>query len=355
MKWARTFVTDAPSKASAAERSWRDGARQAWRAYAADRLAVVGLAIVVIVGLIAIFAPWISPYSPTAGVGADRLLPPLVDGYILGTDGQGRDILTRLMWGARMSLLIGIVPTVLAFVISVPLGVIAGYHLGWVGEGIMRLLDVFLAFPMVLLGLAIVSVLGDGMVNVMLAIVIIELPFMARLVYTETSLMRQKPFVTAAQVSGSSTLQIMSREVLPNVLGSLVVYSTTIVGAMIVIGAGFSFLGIGIQPPTADWGIMTADGTPVLDSSPHISLLPGCRDYHRRPGVRLDRRRATAGRGSEKTRVLIRLKPRGFLANRVTVRSTACLTRRGCRFKTSSAAERPHERTIRADHGTRPP
>ena len=198
MKWARTFVTDAPSKASAAERSWRDGARQAWRAYAADRLAVVGLAIVVIVGLIAIFAPWISPYSPTAGVGADRLLPPLVDGHILGTDGQGRDILTRLMWGARMSLLIGIVPTVLAFVISVPLGVIAGYHLGWVGEGIMRLLDVFLAFPMVLLGLAIVSVLGDGMVNVMLAIVIIELPFMARLVYTETSLMRQKPFVTAA-------------------------------------------------------------------------------------------------------------------------------------------------------------
>ena len=275
MKWARTFVTDAPSKASAAERSWRDGARQAWRAYAADRLAVVGLAIFVIVGLIAIFAPWISPYSPTAGVGADRLLPPLVDGYILGTDGQGRDILTRLMWGARMSLLIGIVPTVLAFVISVPLGVIAGYHLGWVGEGIMRLLDVFLAFPMVLLGLAIVSVLGDGMINVMLAIVIIELPFMARLVYTETSLMRQKPFVTAARVSGSSTVQIMAREVLPNVLGSLVVYSTTIVGAMIVIGAGFSFLGIGIQPPTADWGIMTADGTPVLDSSPHISLLPG--------------------------------------------------------------------------------
>ena len=89
MKWARTFVTDAPSKASAAERSWRDGARQAWRAYAADRLAVVGLAIVVIVGLIAIFAPWISPYSPTAGVGADRLLPPLVDGHILGTDGRG--------------------------------------------------------------------------------------------------------------------------------------------------------------------------------------------------------------------------------------------------------------------------
>jgi len=174
-----------------------------------------------------------------------------------------------------MSLLIGIVPTILAFVISVPLGMVAGYFLGWIGEGIMRLLDVFLAFPMVLLGLAIVSVLGNGMINVMLAIVIIELPFMSRLVYTETSLMRQKPYVTAAKVSGSSTLQIMLRDVLPNVLGALIVYATTIVGGMIVIGAGFSFLGIGIQPPTADWGIMTADGAAVLDTSPHISLLPG--------------------------------------------------------------------------------
>ena len=257
------------------EASRRGVLMQGWKAFASDRLAVVGLLIVVVVSLIAIFAPWISPADPTAGVGANRLLPPLEGGYLLGTDGQGRDVLTRLMWGARMSLLIGIVPTALAFIISVPLGMIAGYFLGWIGEGIMRLLDVFLAFPMVLLGLAIVSVLGDGMMNVMLAIVIIELPFMARLVYTETSLIRQKSFITAAKVSGSTTTQIMTHDVLPNVLGSLIVYATTIVGGMIVIGAGFSFLGIGIQPPTADWGIMTADGAAVLDTSPHISLLPG--------------------------------------------------------------------------------
>ena len=273
----RTGVSSDPVPAalSSAETTRRGAATQAWKAYAADTLAVVGLAIVVLISLIAIFAPWISPADPTAGVGANRLLPPLEGGHLLGTDGQGRDVLTRLMWGARMSLLIGIVPTALAFVISVPLGMIAGYFLGWVGEGIMRMLDVFLAFPMVLLGLAIVSVLGDGMVNVMLAIVIIELPFMARLVYTETSLLRQKPFITAAKVSGSSTTQILIRDVLPNVMGALIVYSTTIVGGMIVIGAGFSFLGIGIQPPTADWGIMTADGAAVLDISPHISLLPG--------------------------------------------------------------------------------
>ena len=261
--------------APAIEASPRTVLVQAWRAYASARLAVVGLVIVILAILIAILAPWISPADPSAGSGADRLLPPLEGGYILGTDGQGRAVLTRRMWGARMSLLIGILPTVLAFIISVPLGMVAGYFLGWIGEGIMRLLDVFLAFPMVLLGLAIVSVLGNGMINVMLAIVIIELPFMGRLVYTETSLMRQKPFVTAAKVSGSSTLQIVVRDVLPNVLGALIVYSTTIVGGMIVIGAGFSFLGIGIQPPTADWGIMTAEGAAVLDTSPYISLLPG--------------------------------------------------------------------------------
>jgi len=273
----RTGVSSdsAPATPSSTETTRRGVATQAWKAFAAEPLAVVGLVIVVLISLTAIFAPWISPADPTAGVGANRLLPPLEGGHLLGTDGQGRDVLTRLMWGARMSLLIGIVPTALAFIISVPLGMIAGYFLGWIGEGIMRLLDVFLAFPMVLLGLAIVSVLGDGMVNVMLAIVIIELPFMARLVYTETSLLRQKPFITAAKVSGSSTTQIMIRDVLPNVMGALIVYSTTIVGGMIVIGAGFSFLGIGIQPPTADWGIMTADGAAVLDTSPHISLLPG--------------------------------------------------------------------------------
>jgi ABC-type dipeptide/oligopeptide/nickel transport system permease subunit len=250
-------------------------ARQVWRAYTSDRMALVGLAIVVIACLVAIFAPWISPQDPLAGVGTDRLLPPLSPGHVMGTDGQGRDVLSRLIWGARMSLGIGIFPTVLAFAISLPLGLVAGYFLGWVGEGIMRVLDIFLAFPVVLLGLAIVSVLGDGMLNVMFAIVVIELPYMCRIVYTEAALVRGRDYVTAAQVCGSGTLRIITREVLPNVLGSLVVYSTTIVGSMILIGAGFSFLGIGIKPPTPDWGIMTSDGAAVLETSPHITFIPG--------------------------------------------------------------------------------
>ena len=215
----------------------RTGTR-AWKAFASEPLAVVGLVIVLFVGLIAVFAPWVSPSDPLAGVGANRLLPPLSPGYLLGTDGQGRDVLSRLIWGARMSLAIGIAPTVVAFLVSLPLGLVAGYFLGWIGEGIMRVLDIFLAFPVVLLGLAIVSVLGDGMLNVMIAIVVIELPYMSRIVYTETALIRQKDFITAAKVSGSGTWRIIHREVLPNVLGSLVVYSTTIVGSMILIGAG---------------------------------------------------------------------------------------------------------------------
>lgn len=250
-------------------------ARRAWKAFASERMAVVGLVIVVFVSFIAIFAPWVAPSDPLAGVGADRLLPPLEPGHLLGTDGQGRDFLSRLIYGARMSLAIGIVPTIIAFFISLPLGLMAGYFLGWVGEGIMRMLDVFLAFPVVLLGLAIVSVLGDGMLNVMIAIVIIELPYMSRIVYTETALMRQNDYITAAKVSGSGHWQIIHGEVLPNVLGSLVVYSTTIIGSMILIGAGFSFLGIGIKPPTPDWGIMTSDGSAVLETSPHITFIPG--------------------------------------------------------------------------------
>jgi peptide/nickel transport system permease protein len=262
---ARTVDVQAQARAST----------RAWKAFAVERTAIVGLAVVAFASIVAIFAPWISPSDPLAGVGADRLLPPLSPGYILGTDGQGRDVLSRLIWGARMSLAIGILPTVVAFVISLPLGLVAGYFLGWVGEGIMRVLDIFLAFPVGLLGLAIVSVLGDGMLNVMSAIVVIELPYMARIVYTETALIRQKDFITAAKVSGSRTWHIICREVLPNVLGSLVVYSTTIIGSMILIGAGFSFLGIGIKPPTADWGIMTSDGAAVLETSPHITFVPG--------------------------------------------------------------------------------
>lgn len=249
--------------------------REMWRAFSRDRLAVVGLVIVTVAVLCALFAPWISPEDPTVGVGRERLLPPFIDGHFLGTDGQGRDILSRLIWGSRMSLVIGFVPVAISFVISLFLGLVAGYFQGWLGQLIMRTLDIFLAFPIVLLGIAMVSVLGPGMLNVMVAMVLIEVPYMTRIVYTETSLIRSNDFVLAAKICGSSQGKILFEEIFPNVLSTLIVYSATIIGAMIVIGAGFSFLGIGIQPPTPDWGIMTSDGRLVLAIAPYVATIPG--------------------------------------------------------------------------------
>ncbi len=252
-----------------------DLAVEGWRAFSRDRLALLGLLIVAVASVATILAPWVSPDDPTGGLGTERLLAPLSGGHLLGTDGQGRDILSRLIWGGRVSLPIGVVPVAIALPTSVVLGITAGYFQGWVGQVIMRTLDVFLAFPLVLLGIAMVSVLGPGMMNVMIAIVLIEIPYMTRIVFTETSLMRRRDFILAARVSGSGMPTILFQEILPNILATLIVYSATIIGAMIVIGAGFSFLGIGIQPPTADWGIMTSDGRQVLGTSFHVAAIPG--------------------------------------------------------------------------------
>ncbi len=248
---------------------------QAWRAFRRDRLALVGLIMVATAVLAAIFAPWVAPADPTQGSGTERLLGVLTDGHILGTDGQGRDILSRLIWGGRVSLSIGVVPVLIAFVISLGLGLVAGYFRSWTGQLIMRCLDVLLAFPLVLLAIALVGVLGPGMMNVMLSLVLVELPYMTRVVFTETSVLRNKPFVIAAKAAGTRTPRILFQEILPNVLSTLIVYSAVNIGAFIVIGAGFSFLGIGITPPTPDWGIMTSDGRLVLAQAPHVAAVPG--------------------------------------------------------------------------------
>lgn len=248
---------------------------EGWRVFSRNRLALTGLIIVTALVVAALLAPVISPFDPTLGVGRDRLLPPLSGAHLLGTDGQGRDILSRLIWGARVSLLTGIVPTVAAFVASIALGLIAGYYQGWAGHLIMRLLDVILAFPLVLFGVAMVSVLGPGMTNVMISLFIVEIPYMTRIVYTETAMLRSREFVLAAKVSGSRPVQIQLGEILPNVLSTLIVYATTIIGSMMVLASGFSFLGIGIQPPTADWGIMTSDGRLVLAKAPYVAAFPG--------------------------------------------------------------------------------
>ncbi|TNC24420.1 ABC transporter permease [Amycolatopsis alkalitolerans] len=250
--------------------------RLATRALGRDKVAVVALVVLVLVVLAAIFAPLISPYDPLVGDPAQRLLPPGTPGHLLGLDGQGRDILSRLIWGGRYSLSVAIVPVLCAGVVALVIGMTAGYSGGRLGEAVMRVLDIVFAFPIVLFAIAIAAVLGPGLLNSMLAIGITLVPYMARVVFTATVQEAGKDYVEAARAAGATRLEILGKQLLPNVLSPLVVYGTTLAGLVIVLAAGLSFLGVGITPPAPDWGVMTSDGRQVLlEGYAHVATIPG--------------------------------------------------------------------------------
>jgi peptide/nickel transport system permease protein len=258
--------------------AWRHRSqfRLATRALARDKVAVGALVVLALVILVAILAPLISPYDPLVGDPTLRLLPPGTPGHLLGLDGQGRDILSRLIWGGRYSLTVAIVPVLSAGVVALVLGMVAGYSGGRWGELVMRLLDVVFAFPIVLFAIAIAAVLGPGLVNSMLAIGITLVPYMARVVYTATVQESGKDYVEAARAAGLTEVEILGKQLLPNVLSPLVVYATTLAGLVIVLAAGLSFLGVGITPPAPDWGVMTSDGRQVLlEGYAHVATIPG--------------------------------------------------------------------------------
>lgn len=242
-----------------------------------DKAAVAGASIIFLSIIVAIFAQWISPYDPNAVAdGSTRLMPPGAEGHLLGTDQQGRDILSRVIFGTQTSLIAAVVPVLLAAVISICLGIVAGYYQGFVGNIIMRIIDVFFAFPAVLLAIAIAAILGPGLLNVIIAMVIVRIPYMTRVVYTDTIEESQKEYVEAARAFGFSNFEIMFKQIMPNVLPSLVVYSTTLAGVTIVTVAGLSFIGLGVQPPIADWGRMASEGSKVLmQGSPFVTFVPG--------------------------------------------------------------------------------
>lgn len=248
----------------------------AWRTFRRDRVATASLALIAIVSVITIVAPWIAPYDPySAGDKVQRLLPLFAEGHLLGTDGQGRDILSRLIWGGRVSLPIGILPPVVTAIVALTLGITAGFFGGRIAAIIMRPLDILFAFPMVLLAVAVSAVLGPGLMNIMLSMAIVMVPYFTRVVYVETLTVRSRDYIDAARVAGSSTRQILLQEVLPNVLAPVLIYATTAIGSMIVFASGLSFLGLGVQPPISDWGIMSSDGLKVLSSSPHVATISG--------------------------------------------------------------------------------
>ncbi|MDT5238551.1 MAG: peptide/nickel transport system permease protein [Mycobacterium sp.] len=261
-----TAETDAPKP------RWR----LAVRAFSRDKMAVVSLIILVLVALAAIFAPLLTPYSPVAGDPVERLAGVGTDGHFLGLDGQGRDIWTRLLYGGRNSLMVAVVPVLVVFPLALLIGLFAGFQRSRAGETLMRVLDVLFAFPLVLLAIALSAVLGAGLGNVMLAIGITLIPYMARVAYTATVQESSKDYLEAARAYGANPLLLMFRELMPNVVVQLLVYATTLCGLMIVVAAGLSFLGVGVIPPTPDWGIMTADGKNVLlEGIYHVATIPG--------------------------------------------------------------------------------
>lgn len=245
-----------------------------WHRFAADRLAVAGLAIVLLVALAAIFAPVVAPHDPNFQWEGLRRAKPGVEGHLLGTDEVGRDILSRLIYGGRLSLFVSITPTAIAAVLSLALGLIAGYHGGWIDTVIMRVLDVFFAFPVVLLAILIAGALGPGPRNQIVAIVFILVPYMTRVVRTQVATLRSLDFVEAARATGAGTREIIVHELLPNALAPLIVYATVLVGFMILVASGLSFFGLGANPPTADWGAMINTGKGTITTTPHIVIMP---------------------------------------------------------------------------------
>ena len=248
-----------------------------WRikSFCRDRGALTAAVLLVGVIFAAMFAPLISGYSPEEANNLERFAPIGTAGHILGTDQQGRDVLSRLLFGGRVSLLVGVAPTLIAGVIGLALGLLAGFVRGLVDQVIMRCLDVIFAFPMVLLAIAIAGAMRPGVLTEIIAITVILIPYFARLARTSTESVMPMPFIEAARAAGGSPLAIMMRYVLPNVFSPVIVYATTLIGLMIVVGSGLSFLGLGVQPPTADWGTMVAEGRVVLRRASHVTILPG--------------------------------------------------------------------------------
>jgi len=234
----------------------------------------VGIVLLGIIAL-AVFAPLVSSGHPYQGSILTRLAPIGTPGHWLGTDENGRDMWTRLCYGGRLSLLAAVVPVLAALAVGGLLGVIAGYAGGLLNTIIMRVMDVFYAFPSVLLAIAICGVLGNGTVNVLLSLSIVFIPPLARISETVTAQVRRLDFVEAARASASSPAQVIGHHVLANVLGPIMVYATSLVSVSIILASGLSFLGLGVVPPTPEWGVMLNALRDAIYVQPYVAALPG--------------------------------------------------------------------------------
>jgi len=238
------------------------------------KLATVGAVIIISLILIAILAPFICPYNPLKQNYDELLLPPSTKHW-LGTDDLGRDILSRIIHGSRYALLIGVAIVMIEMAIGVTLGLIAGYYGGIIDTAIMRFVDIMLSLPMLVLGLAIAGALGGGLLNVILAIGVIGWVEFSRLIRGEVLSVRASTFVEAARATGTSNFRILIRHILPNTVASIIVLATLMIPDAILTSAALSFLGIGAQPPTPEWGLILSSGRNYLSTAWWIATFPG--------------------------------------------------------------------------------
>jgi peptide/nickel transport system permease protein len=244
------------------------------RRFRRHRAAVFGLVVSTIVILAAVLAPLIAPYNPTAEH-FDATLQQPGGVFLLGTDDLGRDVLSRIVWGARASIQAGVLSSLLAVAVATPLGFVAGYYRGWVDPVLSRVNDVLLAFPFLVLAVGLAAIFGPSLLNATLALGIAQIPIVMRIARGEVLALREEDYVEAAVANGAGDATIMIRHILPNALGALIVQATVTVPTAIIGESVLSFLGLGVQPPTPSWGVMLAGGQSFIAQAPWLTLFPG--------------------------------------------------------------------------------
>jgi peptide/nickel transport system permease protein len=245
-----------------------------WSHFLKNRLAVAGFGIVVGLLIIAISAPLLAPYDPTVQSLPEKREKP-GGKFLLGADEFGRDILSRLIYGTRVALLVGTISIAIALVFGMVLGTASGFFGGVVDNLIMRILDILLAFPYLLLAIAVVSAIGPGILNTTIAVGIWAIPGFARIIRASVITIKKADYIQAAKAIGASDARIIFNHIIPNFISPVIVYSTLYMANAILIEAALSFLGLGVQPPTPSWGLMVSSGRDFLLSAPHIATLPG--------------------------------------------------------------------------------
>ncbi|MGQ0568157.1 MAG: ABC transporter permease [Armatimonadota bacterium] len=242
-----------------------------WR----NRGAAVGAIVVLSIAIIATVTPLLPLPNPDRTQPSRRLAPPMSPGQLLGTDHLGRDLLSRVVWGSRISLAVGVVAASIAMAVGTAIGIVTGYYGGLIDHIVMRAIDLVMAFPYILLAIALVAALGPGLVNAMIAVAVVNVSFYARGVRGAVLLLREHEFIEAARAAGSTEGRILWKHVVPSIIAPILVFVSMNIGVMITETAGLSFIGLGAQPPTADWGTMLADGRQFITVASHVAAIPG--------------------------------------------------------------------------------